>query len=1347
MKRSDYAHFTGVTIMVIMLLIMGIPLLNPGDSLTFKKNTMVLNDNPNQESLQVGVTGSGETATVFVAYEDHALIPDTHVKFRRSVNGGDRFTFTKDFLPPDSTGYSQKSPTMASLNSLIAIAFLDSQWELGPTNKYLLRVVVSEDAGSNWGYYNITQASGTYPNNKMSVPDICIDPTGNMFAVWIESSKAMISYSLDRGRSWSLPMQVKEHSNPQMTSYSQYTPTVACDGTSVVVAWYANPEYKEWVYSTSASTTSLPGALSFSEPELIPEYYYELPKSFYPQLIADGSAIHVAWWDFETDKNGAPNEDITKDRPCIKYSKSINGGDTFSVGGERDIIVNTSTPDGWHSEPDITLGSDGYIAITWYDYTQGNTNPNVFVSGSANGETWSVPSRVSDYDPGLEKDQPRVAIDDGGSIHVVWLSKDPDIGLDWDIMHSRSIINLPPEPVKNLVEIGYTEFSGTIKWDINTEPDFEKYTIHLSNTSDFVPSLANQVYESTKQNLDRYEFTGLSYNTFYFSKVVVIDAEGLKSQSEEVYFKTDVINLAPRFEEDIDPIYMEEDGRLEGALNLSYWFEQGWVWDDNYKGQTTSLGLYYEIIPTSEDPKVTAILSEKGDNQTYWTLDLYTNEQNWAGTEKFTIKVMDAGKDMGFNTQDDLFGFSNEFIVQVNSTNDLPIWAKFEDIGTSYTILLKSTQKVLKLDPKSVSCREDSQYSFGLSSLDIDGDFIVYTASDPRIKVDADKVDPQHKSIFRITPTNSDVPELNFTVTADDTNGGTRNLTVILPVTNVNDLPFFVSVNGTPVEGTDDEFQFTIDEEESIEFNVEAGDIDANDVLTLSTDSDRPRITKINDTIWNIKVESTKEDASVGSIGFILSLLDREKTYPSKLGITIKVNNLQDQPFWTPGKKKIDFWARYDERDVNEWVAPSVESARPEWGEPVLFQAFAQDLDADALNYTWRFSAVEGTEDFYRYESRVYFSFFPTDGNLSRTQNERFIINLTVTDSYTPEIYYQFEMVIWPDDDNDNDGLPDMREKFFWGDLSAGPDEDPDNDGYNNSIEIGFSVPLFDSEKKTPYSLNRNEIDPLNPNVRPGQAITGDDEIDNDEEENKIPVWIIVTAAIIIVIILGFIISILVIIRQSKKKDIQEEIEIEKKVEEMEKRQKEIAGLYGGKRIIGEDFGPDQSTLSDLKIDLGGSVYHTDGTHEHLVKDKSRDEGPAWQSAGGSGPLFDESRPGLELGESLKLEAVPEDEVMEEEEVDYEGSMDELMSAADEYDEEAVKNAGGNVLVGAVPMEEQIKRMQGGEAAQGGPRIPPPGQKPPQPTPGGIPPGQAPPTVGGAPSPARPPVIKPDDQE
>ena len=88
----------------------------------------------------------------------------------------------------------------------------------------------------------------------------------------------------------------------------------------------------------------------------------------------------------------------------------------------------------------------------------------------------------------------------------------------------------------------------------------------------------------------------------------------------------------------------------------------------------------------------------------------------------------------------------------------------------------------------------------------------------------------------------------------------------------------------------------------------------------------------------------------------------------------------------------------------------------------------------------------------------------------------------------------------------------------------------------------------------------------------------------------------------------------------------------EKHIAEMEKRQKEISGLYGDKMKAGEMIGPDQTTLDDLKIDLGGQVYHEDGRVGKRSKSGAYDEGSAGT------PLFDEDAPRLELGESLVID-------------------------------------------------------------------------------------------------------------
>ncbi|MBN1539085.1 MAG: hypothetical protein JW939_02990, partial [Candidatus Thermoplasmatota archaeon] len=355
-------------------------------------------------------------------------------------------------------------------------------------------------------------------------------------------------------------------------------------------------------------------------------------------------------------------------------------------------------------------------------------------------------------------------------------------------------------------------------------------------------------------------------------------------------------------------------------------------------------------------------------------------------------------------------------------------------------------------------------------------------------------------------------------------------------------------------------------------------------------------------------------------------------------------------------------------------------------------------------------------------------------------------INLSVSDGHaeTANLWYQIQQWVWSDDDNDNDGMPDNRERHFWGNLDHEPDVDEDNDGYTNIQEIGFQVPQYDQERIVPYSINVNEVNPVDPEVYPGHPkppeVADDDDVVEEGFFDKIPLWLLLTLIATVVVILIIVVGIVVVIRLAKKKDEDEDRELEKKVADMERRQKELSTLYGVQKA-GDAVGPDQSTLDDLTLDLGGQIYHEEGKRS-LVSEREEEKkvrsGPVWEA--GTGPLFEESAPGLEFGESMELDAMeidPETTEIGHDSVDedaLEQSMGDLLDAAEEYDEEAVKNAGGgNVFVGALTMEEQIRMKQEGHTSPGGPRVPPPGQQPPSKE--GAPPGQTPPTIQAAPMP------------
>ena len=165
-------------------------------------------------------------------------------------------------------------------------------------------------------------------------------------------------------------------------------------------------------------------------------------------------------------------------------------------------------------------------------------------------------------------------------------------------------------------------------------------------------------------------------------------------------------------------------------------------------------------------------------------------------------------------------------------------------------------------------------------------------------------------------------------------------------------------------------------------------------------------------------------------------------------------------------------------------------------------------------SYIWVFKNVNSGENYTAEGKIVNISFYPSTKDLIYTLCEKFLITLVVLYD-NPElknISYSFELWVSPDDDNDNDGMPDNREIYFWSNLSQEPVDDYDHDNKTNIEEIGFHIPQFESEKKNPYSIDRRNMDPVEPEV-----IFDPSNIDvNDPEEAGLSTFILIIILIFV---------------------------------------------------------------------------------------------------------------------------------------------------------------------------------------------------------------------------------------
>ncbi|MCU0799388.1 MAG: hypothetical protein MUC62_06925 [Candidatus Thermoplasmatota archaeon] len=991
----------------------------------------------------------------------------------------------------------------------------------------------------------------------------------------------------------------------------------------------------------------------------------------------------------------------------------------------------------------------------------------------------------------------------------------PSSSEDKEIMFSKSIVNTPPVAIADLKLRDYDETWGDVQWSINREPDFMEYRTHISTTQGFLPNYvpfpAGTLYNVSKNQAMNYElFKNLEPDAFYYVKVEVVDDENVTSASNEVSFKTNRVNVAPIFNRAMEDIVIElnEDSKLEKAINVSDWvdytpysfetrydFAPGkYIKDDWYNDV---YDLYFELECEEDNAIVLGNLYDEWHGQNYFYIDFNSNPnfKDQSGDVKFRLKVSDPGKDGSLlSVKDNRANTSYWFTVRVLSTNDVPEWKSFTDlmIGTGKVTDMGRAEDIFILDDANTSCIEEQEYSFKVNCLDVDGDFIKLEVQngDPmksRIAVKRDTVDPRRAAVFTFTPQDSDLPLVKFNITANDEKGGIINMTFVIPVKNLNDEPYFLTVNGVAIDPKGDKVVFEAFEKSTLTFNLTGWDIDPSELLTLSGSPSTVIVARTGPGAWDVSFKVPDYKTRVSTLNLLLR--DRQGSF-ADLTVTVNILDVPQMPEFIP-PDPIMMRTIYDTTDINEWGGAGGKFIRVEFGEPVEFEGFALDPDGDLLNFTWRFSNVKENMNWTLYGKKVSMSFYPTDSKLSYAKREKFRINLSVSDGVYGAIYAYMETWVEPDDDNDNDGIPDNREIWFYNliaDPESGRPEKPevwkdpkikddsiwvkfadqivqnykdqqglltdevkaeplllfnpvddldrdrteDNFRYTNKEEMGFNIPQQETELERIQRVNTYSIDPLDPLVWPGHQRVDPDVIPDIMDDEGIEPWLIVAISAIALIILIAVITVVVILRREKVIEKREDEDLEKRVKDHEKRQAVIQGMYGVQKA-GDAIGPDQSTLSDLTLDLGGQVYHEEGTSSQTLKRKDEPQTGPRRERADSGPLFEKSAPKLDLSESLKLETIDiSDDVTQ---MDHSGvdesalgaSMDDLMEAAEEFDPNAVRNAGGNVMVGALLMEEQMKLRQQG-VQPGGPRLPPPGQEgvpmapPPRPPMPGAPP-------------------------
>ena len=280
-----------------------------------------------------------------------------------------------------------------------------SWWDYSPGNAEIF-YKGSTDGGTTWS----APARLTWNTGASREPVIALDSGSGVHLVWWDDSpgnwEIYYKRSTNNGAVWSGLTRLTWNMD------ASYYASIAADSSGGV--------YVVWTDNISGGPNicfkrSTNGGAAWSG---ITRLSWTTGLSYNPQVAADSSgSVHVVWYDNVTG-NGE-----------IYYKRSTDGGNSWS--GLTRLTWNA----GWSSNPSIAAGTSGKVHIVWWDESPGNYE--IFYKNSSdNGSSWSGIKRLT-WNAWMS-DFPSIAADLGGNVHIVW--EDNPSG-DYDIFYRSSSNN------------------------------------------------------------------------------------------------------------------------------------------------------------------------------------------------------------------------------------------------------------------------------------------------------------------------------------------------------------------------------------------------------------------------------------------------------------------------------------------------------------------------------------------------------------------------------------------------------------------------------------------------------------------------------------------------------------------------------------------------------------------------------------------------------------------------------------------------------------------------------------------------------------------------------------------
>jgi Neuraminidase (sialidase) len=297
--------------------------------------------------------------------------------------------------------------------------------------------IKSTDGGSTW-VHSDTDFPISFPGgNRALQPVIAVDIDENLHVIWQQNTGANAEihygFSSDYGDIWT------SQSGDRVISFANGNPSFNPDMTTdndgnIYVIWKENSSPSPFgVVKFGKKLATEP---QFScETEDIPVCLPDTNTGTCSIVVTPNSSIHVVW--------EARHRIGTSYRGVIYYSRSTDGGATWSGLTGRQNVDQDAFDDTTSSYPEMVATSQGDLAVV-YSHEGSYTSPRVSLSRD-DGVTWSgntMAEVISHYggDDTRSAYNSDICVSVGDTLHVVWHEDCLDLGGGsgyYEVMYSR----------------------------------------------------------------------------------------------------------------------------------------------------------------------------------------------------------------------------------------------------------------------------------------------------------------------------------------------------------------------------------------------------------------------------------------------------------------------------------------------------------------------------------------------------------------------------------------------------------------------------------------------------------------------------------------------------------------------------------------------------------------------------------------------------------------------------------------------------------------------------------------------------------------------------------------------